>query len=130
MTRRAILLVAAAVLRADERTDVLDAVSPLAAALSNGDADEFLRRIPDDAPDRALLVENIRGLMAQSEITSSVQVRNVESGRAELDWYMEIRSRATLSVLERRRGSVVVQVRRRRVTSMQPVEFFRPAEVR
>jgi hypothetical protein len=53
-----------------------------------------------------------------------------EQSRAELDWYMEIRSRATASVLERRKQIVIVRLRDRRIASIEPVEFFRPAAVR
>jgi hypothetical protein len=115
---------------ADERTDALEAVSPLASALSNGNADDFMRRIPDDAPNRSQLSDNIRGLIGQAEMTCSIQMRSYAEGRAELDWYMEIRSRATSSIIERRRESVVVRVRNKEILSIEPVAFFRPAAVR
>jgi hypothetical protein len=115
---------------ADERTDVLDAVSPLATALSNGDADAFMRRIPDDAPNRSQLADYVQGLIGQAEITCSVRLLNVEKERAELDWLMDIKGRATQSILERRKGKVVVVVRKRAIVSLEPVEFFKPVEVR
>lgn len=129
MTRRAALLLPV-VLWADERTDVLDAVSPLATALSNGDAEAFMRRIPDDAPNRGQLAGYIQGLIGQAEITCSVRLVNVEQGRAELDWLMDIKGRATQSILERRKGFVVVVVRKGAIASLEPVEFFKPVEVR
>ena len=85
MTRRCVLwhiAGAVALVFADERTDILDIVSPLATALSNGDADAFMRRIPDDAPNRAELDHNIRGLIAQAEMTCSVLVRSLIEGGA------------------------------------------------
>jgi hypothetical protein len=115
---------------ADERTDALEAVSPLATALSNGNADDFMRRIPDDAPNRSQLSDNIRALTGQAEMTCSIKLNSYEQGRAEFDWYMEIRSRATSSVLERRRENVVVHVRSKEILSIEPVAFFRPAAVR
>ena len=129
MTRRTALLLPA-LSWADERTDVLDAVSPLATALSNGDADAFMRRIPDDAPNRSQLADYVQGLIGQAEITCSVRLVNVEKERAELDWLMDIKGRATQSILERRKGKVVVVVRKRAIVSLEPVEFFKPVEVR
>jgi hypothetical protein len=131
VTRRAVLWLAAATLAsADERTEVLEIVSPLASALSNGDAEAFLRRIPADSPNRAQLADYVRALLAQAEMTCSIQLRSYEQGRAELDWYMEIRSRATASVMERRKQTVIVTLRNREVFSIEPVDFFKPAAVR
>jgi hypothetical protein len=131
VTRRAVLWLAAATLAsADERTEVLEIVSPLASALSNGDAEAFLRRIPADSPNRAQLADYVRALLAQAEMTCSIQLRSYEQGRAELDWYMEIRSRATASVMERRKQTVIVTLRNREVFSIEPVDFFKPATVR
>jgi hypothetical protein len=118
-----------AILAADERSDAIEIITPLAAALSAGDADGFLQRIPEDAPDRAQLVNNIQGLLAQAEITSSVQLTTVANGRAEVDWYIEIRSRARSMVLERRKGTVVVQFRNKAIVSIEPVDFFKPARI-
>ena len=63
-------------------------------------------------------------------MTCSIQLRSFEQGRAELDWYMEIRSRATASVMERRKQTVIVVLRDRQVFSIEPVDFFKPAAVR
>jgi hypothetical protein len=125
-----IALAVASAARGDERTDAIEAVAPLATALSNGDATEFLRRIPDDSPDRLQLSDNIQALIGQAEMTCSIQLRAIREGRGEFDWYMEIRSRATMSVLERRRENVVVHFRNKEVFSLAPVSFFRPAAVR
>lgn len=134
MTRRLALLFPAVLVSGlsqnEDRAEVLGLVSPLASALSNGDVDAFLRHIPDDSPNRTQLARNIRGLLGQAEITSSVQLKNLEKGRAELDWYMEIRSRATQSVMERRKQPVIVTIRNGAIFSLEPVDFFKPAEVR
>jgi hypothetical protein len=129
VTRRAALCLPALLL-GDERSDVLDAVTPLASALSNGDAEEFMRRIAEDFPNRSQLANYIQGLIAQAELTCSVRLVNVETDRAELDWLMDIRGRATQMILERRKGTVFVKVRRRTVVSLDPITFFKPVEVR
>lgn len=131
MTRRAVLGLTSLMLAyGDERTDLLDVVTPLANALSSGDADGFLRRITADAPNRAQLEDNIRGLIAQAEMTCSIQVNSIEADHAELDWYMEIRSRATQSLLERRKAPITVKVQDRRISLLKPVDFFKPVTVR
>lgn len=129
MTRRAALLLPA-LLRADERSEVLDVVAPLANALSNGNAADFMSRIPDDSPNRSRLAIHIEGLLAQAEVTCSVRLLNFDKDRAELDWLMDIRSRATQSNLERRKGTVILKLRNRSVFSLEPVDFFKPVEVR
>jgi len=113
----------------DERSDVLDLVAPLASALSSGDADEFMARIPEDCPNRAQLSDNVRGLIAQAEITCSVDLAGVEKDRADLDWLMDIRARATQTLLERRKGKVAITIRDRAISSIAPVSFFRPAAI-
>jgi hypothetical protein len=129
VTRRLALLLPVC-LWADERSDILDLVAPLATALSNGDPEEFLKHIPEDCPNRAQLADNVRGLMAQAEVTCSVDIKNIQNGRAELDWLMDIRARATETTLERRKGAVVVTVRDRALASIEPASFFRPATMR
>ena len=119
-----------AILTADDRSDAIELITPLASALSAGDADAFLRQIPDDAPERAKLSGHIRGLLAQAEITSSVLLNALQDGRAEVDWYMEIRSRARSMILERRKGIVVIKIRNAAIVSLEPVDFFKPVEIR
>ena len=72
----------------------------------------------------------IAALIAFAEITSSIELTRVENGRAELDWYMEIRARATASVVERRRQKVTIRVEGRKIREFRPVEFFRLPAVR
>jgi hypothetical protein len=119
-----------ATLTADDRSDALDLISPLASALSAGDAEAFLNRIAEDAPDKARLGSNVRALLAQAEITSSVQLTSLQDGRAEVDWYMEIRSRARSMIMERRKATVIVRIRNAAIVSLEPVDFFKPVEVR
>ena len=116
MLRRAIVLaLPAALLPADERTDALDAIAPLAAALSNGDAGALLQAIPKDARE---LRTSQTALIARAEITSSVEVVSAAKDSAELDWYLEIRSRGTQTVFDRRRGKVEIRHRRRKLLSL------------
>jgi hypothetical protein len=131
LTRR--LLFAAFVVtccRADERTEILEILEPLPAALSESRGDDFMAAFADDMPDRAELRNRIAALIAFAEVTSSVELLRIENGRAQLDWYMEIRARATGSVVERRREKVTIRVEARKIREFRPIEFFRQPEVK
>jgi hypothetical protein len=118
-------IISAAALRADERTDILEIIEPLAAALSESRGEDFMAPFAEDMPSRAELRSHIAALIAFAEVTSSVELGRVRDGRAELDWYMEIRARATGSVVERRREKVLIRVSDRRIRELSPVGFFR-----
>ena len=129
MTRRSALLLASA-LWADERADLMGLLTPLAAALSNGVADDFLRRLPDDSPNLRELSDNIRTLTAQAEVTSSIEVLGISGQNAETDWLMDIRTRATPQRVERRRSKVTVTLRDGALYSLEPASAFRPLAMR
>jgi hypothetical protein len=126
MTRRLFLAALSAFgASADERTDILEIVEPLAAALSESRGDDFMSAFADDMPARADLRSHIAALIAFAEVTSSIGLVRIEKDRAELDWYMEIRARSTGSVVERRREKVTIRVSGRRISDLTPVAFFR-----
>lgn len=108
------------------RSEVLEAVSPLAAALSRGDAEGFLFAIRKDAPNRDRLGTNVRALLADAEITCSVEVISTGTNSAELQWFMNLRTKATQTVSERRRETVRITVRGKQIASIEPVSFFAP----
>jgi hypothetical protein len=113
---------------AEERGDALESVAPLAAALSDGNATAFVQHLPQDAPNFAQLRDNARALIAQAEVTSSIEV--LKQGEiTQLDWYMEIKSRATGTIIEGRRGIVRIKHQGRRLRSIEPAEFFAPPKV-
>lgn len=132
MCRRAFLLalLLAGGLRADNRADALESIAPLASALSNSDAGYLDDRSLHDLPNRGELRDAISALIAQAEVTSSVEISRVDDGAADLDWYMEIRSRATRMIVERRRATVQIRFRGKRLQSISPFSFFAPASVR
>lgn len=109
--------------RADDRTDALDAIAPLASALSDADAAGVMRSVPKDQEE---LRANLLALVARAEITSSVEVVSAEKESAQLDWYLEIRNRTTQTVVDRRRGKVLLRHRRRKLVSLEPASFFVP----
>jgi hypothetical protein len=112
---------------ADDRTTALEAVAPLAAALSDNDADAFLRRISRDAPDYSKLRNNVVTLVAEADVTCSIEYIRREDGAYELDWYIQLRSKITSGVMERRHGVVkIVLDTKGKLKSLQPVDFFLP----
>jgi hypothetical protein len=131
MTRRSAILSSLVALTssAQDRSEIHRLTEPLASALSSGDAGLFMQHVSSDASDYGRLRDNVRGLVEQAAITSSINVVKMESGAAELDWYMELRSRATETVIERRRGVVKIQHDGKIVTSVVPVDFFAPAKL-
>lgn len=107
---------------------VLDVVEPLASSLSSGDGDVFMAAVPNDVPERERLGSNVRALLEAVEVTCSVSVSAIEGDTAQLDWYMELRSKRTQTVSERRRGALKVRVVRGKLRSIEPVDFFKPPE--
>lgn len=129
IARRSILLVGLAAcsgLRADERTDALDLVAPIAAALASEERDNAGWIPPKELSNRDELRANIAALAAQAVTTSSVEVISAEKGSAELDWYMQIKNRATQSLVEQRRGTVRIAWAKKRLTLLEPTSFFAP----
>ena len=111
---------------ADDRTDALDVVAPIAAALSDGNTAAALAAIPRELENYAEVRENLTALIVQAEVTSSVDVVSAEAGSAELDWYMQIRNRSTKMLIARRRGSVKIRFRKRKLLALEPASFFAP----
>ena len=131
ITRRSVLTAFIAfAARADERTEILEILEPLPAALSESRHEDFMVAFADDMPGRADLQSRIAALIAFAEVTSSVALVRVQNGRAELDWYIEIRARATGSVVERRREKIIIRVQDKKIREFGPIEFFRMPVVR
>ena len=107
---------------------VVEAVEPLASALSSGDSDRFLRAIPKNVANREELGANVRALLTSAEVTCSVAVSSIDGDMAQVDWYMELRTKSTQTVAERRRGTVRVRVGSGKLLSIDPVGFFRPPQ--
>ena len=124
MRRRSALLLLlplAAVLHADDREGALAAVEPFAAALGEGNTDEALRFLPESLIE---LRSNVAALLGQALCTSSINVLEVADGSANLDWYLQIRARATETLLERRQARIRVRWNGKRIVSLEPASFF------
>jgi hypothetical protein len=116
--------------RAPDRAAFLDVLMKLAAALAASDAAEFFRHIDKSFPDRERLRGYIEAITGEAEITSSVEVIGVSDDAARADWYLELKSRAPAGPLERRRQVLTVRMNgERKVTTIDPVEFFAPMKL-
>jgi hypothetical protein len=126
--RRAFLAVLAALLvRAQDRNTYLNVLGGIAAALAAAEPTEFMRYIDQSAPDRERLRTLVAALLAQAEVTSSIDIIQIENGAARVDWYLEVRARAAGAPVERRRRELTVKLNARaRVVELRPVEFFAP----
>jgi hypothetical protein len=130
MNRRHLLLACLFLRRAaaDERDDVLQVFVPLASALSSGDAEAFLKPIDSKMAGFEQLRQNVYGLIAQFEIKSSIELMRVESGRAELDWFMELRRRDDAGGTQQRRKAITARFEKKRILSIEPIDFFAPVQ--
>jgi hypothetical protein len=85
-------------------------------------------------PDYGKLEKYIIALAAQNEVMSSIDVLKDEGDAhthtAELDWFLQIRSREQSGPLERRRQIVHCRLERPKkkweVMAIEPVSFFAP----
>ena len=120
---------AALPLAAATRTEFLDVLMKLAAALAANDAYEFFRHIDKSLPGRGQLEGYIAALTAEADITSSVEVTKVDGDTADADWYMQVKNKAAAGPVERRRRVLKVRMSGEKVSSLDPIDFFAPMRV-
>jgi hypothetical protein len=114
---------------AEERDDILEVFAPLASALSSGDVEGFMKPIDSHMAGYGKLRDNVSALVAQFDVTSSIELIRVDQGQAELDWYMEIKSKEDAGVRQQRRQVISARVEKKRILSIAPIEFFGPVRV-
>jgi hypothetical protein len=118
--------------RADTHAEIVDLFASMAAALSDDNPAGFMKGIDRKMPDYDRLKTQIEALVQSSEVGSSVEPvsdEGDESKRAiDLDWYLELRSRAPGGPSMQRRSVLHCQVekqgKRWRVVSLKPAAFF------
>ncbi|PYT32758.1 MAG: hypothetical protein DMG58_09565 [Acidobacteria bacterium] len=133
IARRTFLAALAAPLFADTRQEIIDLFTTMASALSEGNGLAFLDHVDHVMPDYGKLEKYILALAAQNEVMSSIDVLKEEGDghtrTAELDWFLQIRSREQSGPLERRRQIVKCRLERQKkwkVMAIEPVSFFAP----
>jgi hypothetical protein len=135
MTRRGLLLaIPALTLRADDARDVWDLLTNLATLLSEGNATEFLEAFDRSMPGYAELEANIRALLLQDDVQSSIDLLSDEGDASErkidLDWFLQLVNQQDPTNVTRRRERVHCRLIKQRkkwtVTTLMPVDLFAP----
>jgi len=128
----------AAPLLADTRQEILDLITELASALSEGNGLAFLDHIDRAMPDYQKLEQSILALTEQNEVSAAIDILKQEGDdrtqTVELDWLMQIRSREDSGPIERRRETVKCRAERKKknwkIVSLDPIALFAPPAVR
>ena len=136
MMRRLFLATAFASLpaRGDTSQEVVDLLGRLAAALSEGVPEAFLRAIDPSLPDYGRFAANLTALVSQNDVSSSIEIVKQDGDDnvqvVELAWTMEIRGKGQNRSYEKRESLVRCRLERRkkqwRVLSLEPAVFFAP----
>jgi len=138
LARRAFLMALAAPLLADTRQEILDLITELASALSEGNGLAFLDHIDHAMPDYQKLEQNILALTEQNEVSAAIDILKQEGDdrtqTVELDWLLQIRSREDNGPIERRRETVKCRAERKKknwkIASLDPIALFAAPQVR
>jgi hypothetical protein len=131
--------VAFALAAEDVRQAITDLLGNVAADLTSNHIDDILRRTSQEMPDRATFESNLRGLLGNAQIATSIEIRNFESSAtkaaAQLDWFLEIRRDGYTSLLSTQRRRQLVRCefakegKRWKFTKIDPIGFFAPPRV-
>jgi hypothetical protein len=138
IVRNLALIAAAAAVAAvaETHTGVVDLFASMASKLSDDNAAGFMDGFDKSMPDYGKLRDWIAGLIAQAEVSSSIEPIKDEGDEVkrsvDLDWTLQIRSREASGPLVERQQTVhaelVKQKKRWRIVSITPLDFFEPAK--
>ena len=117
---------------------VTDVVTTLATALSENNPLLFLRTLDHDMQEYREIERQLTSLAADTLINCTIEVIGTSGSesaqKADLDWYMVLRSQQDENLIERRRTKVTVHLEKRGkkwlVTSFAPLSLFAPMTVR
>jgi murein L,D-transpeptidase YcbB/YkuD len=130
--RTALLLISMVAL-ADSTADVLNVFSAAADALTNDDSAAFLDQFDRNMPDYAALRGNIEGLLAASEVGSTIEVvtdeGDDEKRMVSLDWLLVTSEKNAVNGNQQTRRRIVKCTLERRgkqwrITMLTPIDFF------
>jgi hypothetical protein len=124
----AVVLLAAAGLRAEPPKEVIQVVSDAADALANNDADVFLDLFDSGMPGYESLSAEVHYMVgAEDEIDSSVEI--VTSSGSDQKYELQLDWVLTFGMDAPRRKLVMCRIERRgrkwKITSLTPVDFFK-----
>jgi len=132
---RVLILLLTFSLHADTHAEVVDLFASITAALSVDNAAEFMAAFDRDMPDYDKLKARIGALLDAAEIGSDIELvkddGNESRRSVDLDWYLEVKSRAAGGPVLRRRQIVHCDLRKDkkhwRIISISPLDFFAAA---
>ncbi len=136
--RRRHFLLAAAVTAALGRADTLDELTELlrvmASALSESNAEVFLRGFDPSMPGYEPFAANVRALAAEYELSSTIDFRDQKGDdhvqTLELDWLLDIKGKGASLQFVRRDQIVKLRLERQnkkwRIVAIEPLSFFDP----
>ncbi len=135
--RRGFLMLCASPLLADTSEPVLSVLTGMASSLSEGNPAGFLKYLDRGIGRYADIESNVNALTAQCEIVCSIEVltEKLDGDRdaLELDWFLQLRSKAEDGPLERRRELVKTDLRKIgkhwKVATLDPISVLRPLKV-
>lgn len=130
--REWILLLAASLLRGDERQQLTDWLGELASRLSEDDPEDFLRAFDKEL--RGRIESNVRGMLQGWEVASTVDILSItgEGDRRtlELDWFLRLKPRSLVGATAERRQPLTMVLQRAgkgwRIIDLTPLDFFSP----
>lgn len=114
-------------------------LSIMASALSAGDPAKFLGQLDKKTPGYSDLEINVNALTNQDEILCSIDVLRESATddriEAEVDWYLQLRSRSETGPLERRRMIVkIIEEKQKhggwKITSLSPLSILDPVQIK
>jgi hypothetical protein len=139
MTRRRAILAVASVslsapLGADDASDIWELLTQGAAALSAGNAPEFMQAFDRSMPGYQMLAANVSGLTAAYEVESSIEMLSEEGSGStrtvQLDWYLELIEQQDETNTIRRRDRVTCRLmklgKKWKIVALEPIAFFAP----
>jgi len=137
MQRRVFLLsLWAARLAAQAKDEILELFTKIASEMSADNPLIFVDAVDHDMPHFQDFQNNLTALIAQADVTNSLEVLSDtgdDDHRVEqVDWFMQIVSKADPTSVERRRDVITFRLERRgkkrkwKIVSIDPLNFFRP----
>ena len=136
MIRRALLLscFALAAFGADTAAGAVDVVANMAAALSDGNVAPFSSALSRQMPDRDRVLDNVRAMVAQADVKSSVEPLSNEGDEQKrtlvLDWALAMQRKGPDLRIVNRQQDLKLTLQREgkkwKVTAIEPATFFEP----
>ena len=137
LRRRGLLMLFATPLLGETSAPVFAVLTSMASSLSEGNPAGFLKYLDHGMATYSRIEANVNSLTSQCEIVCSLDVLTEQldgdKDLVDLDWFMQLRSKAEDGPLERRRELVKAELRKQgkhwKVVSLEPNEVLAPLKI-